>query len=90
LALRTTTTPPPRAAGTWQGKTGSTKAAFNKEKAMAIVVENPDLLTYEEKDGKFTVKTKKFLDKEWEPITNKFREAGMTYNRDAKAWLPTQ
>jgi len=62
------------------------KAAFDKAKAMTVVSEYPDLLGFEEKDGKFSVLRKKYLDKEWEPVSKKLGEAGLRYSKATGRW----
>ena len=65
---------------------GSQPAVFDKAKAMAVVQEYPDLLTYEEKDGKLTVSKKRYLDKDWDAVNNKLKAAGMRYSRENRRW----
>jgi hypothetical protein len=78
------TSPPPTIMGGRGG--GSPPAAFDKAKALAVVQEYPDLLNCEEKDGRLTVSTKKYLDKEWDSINGKLKAAGMRYSREARRW----
>jgi len=78
------TNPPPAIVA---GRSGPPpKAAFDKTKAMAVVQEYPDLLGYEEKDGKFTVLRKKYLDTEWEAINGKLKAAGLGYSKASGRW----
>jgi hypothetical protein len=65
---------------------GFQPAVFDKAKAMAVVQEYPDLLTYEEKDGKLTVSKKRYLDKDWDAVNNKLKAAGMRYSRENRRW----
>ena len=76
--------PPPRVGGGFGGK--GSQPAFSREKVQAVVMENPDLLTLKEEGGKVTVSTKRYLDKEWEGVNGKLREAGMRYVRETKRW----
>jgi hypothetical protein len=65
---------------------GSPPATFDKAKALAVVQEYPDLLNCEEKDNKFTVSIKRYLDKEWDIINGKLKAAGMRYSRETRRW----
>ena len=65
---------------------GSQPTVFDKAKALAVVQEYPDLLNCEERDGRLTVSTKKYLDKEWDSINGKLKAAGMRYSREARRW----
>jgi hypothetical protein len=78
------TQPPPTIVGGRGG--GSQQAVFDKAKAMAVVQEYPDLLNCEEKDGRLTVSTKKYLDKDWDAVNNKLKAAGMRYSREVRRW----
>jgi len=78
------TQPPPTIVGGRGG--GSPPAVFDKAKAMAVVQEYPDLLSCEEKDGRLTVSTKKYLDKDWDAVNNKLKAAGMRYSREVRRW----
>ena len=78
------TAPPPNLVGS-RGS-GSPQAAFDKAKVLAIVGEYPDLLNVDEKEGKVTVSTKRYLDKEWDAINGKLKAAGMRYSRDNRRW----
>lgn len=82
--LRLIVSPPPKSGG-W-GSKGGPQPAFNKEKVQAVVMENPDLLSLKEENGRVTVSTKKYLDKEWDGINTRLREAGMRYVRENKRW----
>ena len=62
------------------------KAAFDKAKAMAVISEYPDLIGFEEKDGKFSVLRKKYLDQEWTPINTKLNAAGLHYSKTTQRW----
>jgi hypothetical protein len=81
------TQPPPTIVGGRGG--GSQQAVFDKAKAMAVVQEYPDLLNCEEKDGRLTVSTKKYLDKDWDAVNNKLKAAGMRYSREVRRWEQT-
>jgi len=65
---------------------GPQPAVFDKAKAITVVQEYPDLLNCEEKDGRLTVSTKKYLDKDWDVINGKLKAAGMRYSREARRW----
>lgn len=80
--VRVELAPPPKAGGF--GRAAS--ASFSRDKVQAVVMENPDLLSLKEEDGRVTVSTRKYLDKEWEAINGKLREAGMRYVRENKRW----
>jgi hypothetical protein len=76
---------PPQKTGGFGGKGGSAQS-FSREKVQAVVMENPDLLALKEEDGRVTVSTRKYLDKEWEAVNGRLREAGMRYVRENKRW----
>jgi hypothetical protein len=76
--------PPPKASGGFSGK--GPQPVFSRERVQAVVMENPDLLSLKEEGGKVTVSTKRYLDKEWEGVNGKLREAGMRYVRENRRW----
>ncbi|MCJ7574945.1 hypothetical protein MUO93_11915 [Candidatus Bathyarchaeota archaeon] len=80
---------PPRAGGGWGGKGGGSVPAFSRDKVQAVVMENPDLLSIKEEGGRVTVSTKRYLDKGWEGVNGRLREAGMRYVRENKMWEQT-
>ena len=82
--LRLSVAPPPRVGGGFGGK--GSQPVFSREKVQAVVMENPDLLALKEEGGKITVSTKRYLDKEWEGVNGRLREAGMRYVRENKRW----
>lgn len=79
---------PPMRSGGYGGKSGLSPV-FNRDRVQSVVMENPDLLSLKEEDGRVTVSTKKYLDKEWEGINGRLREAGMRYVRENKRWEQT-
>lgn len=76
--------PPPKSGGGFGGKSG--QPAFSRERVQAVVMEYPDLLSVKEEDGRVTVSTKKYLDKDWEVVNGRLREAGMRYVRENRRW----
>ena len=76
--------PPPRTSSGFGGK--SSQPAFSRDKAQSVAMEFPDLLNLKEEGGKVTVSTKRYLDKEWEGVNGRLREAGMRYVRENKRW----
>jgi hypothetical protein len=78
-------TMPPQRSGGFGGKAASA-SSFSREKVQAVVMENPDLLSLKEEGGKVMVSTKKYLDKEWEAVNGRLREAGMRYVRENRRW----
>jgi hypothetical protein len=82
--LRLTVTPPVKPEVP-EGKGGSA-TAFSRDRVQAVVMENPDLLSLKEEGGAVTVSTKRYLDKEWDSISSRLREAGMKYVRENKRW----
>jgi hypothetical protein len=83
--LKLIVAPPPRSGG-YGGKGGSPAPAFSREKVQAVVMENPDLLSIKEENGRVMVSTKRYLDKEWDGVNGRLREAGMRYVRENKRW----
>ena len=83
FALRVEVTPPVKSGG--YGKSGSTPS-FSRDRVQAVVMESPDLLVLKEENGRVTVSTKKYLDKEWEAVNGRLREAGMRYVRENRRW----
>lgn len=53
------------------GRQDTPKKKATKEDVEAIVMESPDLLTFEETDKAFLIKTKKFMGDLWRPIMQK-------------------
>jgi len=82
--VKISVSPPPRTGG-YGGKGGSA-SVFSREKVQAVVMENPDLLSFKEENGRVTVSTKRYLEKEWDGINTRLREAGMRYVRENKRW----
>jgi len=79
--------PPTKTSGGFGGK--GPQPVFSRERVQAVVMENPDLLSIKEEGGKVTVSTKRYLDKEWEGVNGKLREAGMRYVRENRRWEQT-
>ena len=82
--LKLTVTPPSKTGG-YVGKGGSAPV-FSRDRVQAVVMENPDLLSFKEEGGVVTVSTKKYLDKEWDGVNTRLKEAGMRYVRENKRW----
>jgi hypothetical protein len=82
--VRLGVSPPPRSGGGFSDKGG--QPTFSRERVQAVVMEYQDLLNLKEEEGRVTVSTKKYLDKEWEAVNGKLREAGMRYIRENRRW----
>ena len=82
--MKLSVAPPPRTGSGFGGK--GSQPVFSRDRVQAVVMENPDFLSLKEEGGKVTVSTKKYLDKEWEGVNGRLREAGMRYVRENKRW----
>jgi hypothetical protein len=82
--VRLSVVSPPRLGGGFSGK--DSQPVFSKERVQAVVMENPDLLSIKEENGRVMVSTKRYLDKEWDGINGKLKGAGMRYVRDNRRW----